>query len=143
MPHGATRGRGGVNRFRQRAEGHAPRFQIVQEADQIPQRPPQPAQLPNDKCIILYQALRHFVNSGRLTCALVAVNSRVHPASKAASCKSGFWSPVETRANRDLWPSFVPDLWHNQLIDLSGTETCVKTFHLWHNDYGLVGELRN
>ncbi len=26
LPHGAARGRRGVNRFRKRAEGHAPRF---------------------------------------------------------------------------------------------------------------------
>ena len=57
LPHSATRGCGGVNRFRERAEGHPPRFQIVQEADQIPQRPPQPVQLLNDKCITFYQNL--------------------------------------------------------------------------------------
>ena len=37
LPQGAARGRGGVNRFRQRAEGHTLHLEIVQEADQVPQ----------------------------------------------------------------------------------------------------------
>ena len=41
LPQGMARGCGGVYRFRQRAEGHAPRFQIIQEADQVTQRPTQ------------------------------------------------------------------------------------------------------
>ena len=57
LPHGATRGRGGVNRFRQRPESHPSRFQIVQEADQIPQRPPQPVQLPDRERIAFRQGL--------------------------------------------------------------------------------------
>lgn len=38
LPHGSARWGRGVNHFRERAEGHTPRFQIVQQADQIPQR---------------------------------------------------------------------------------------------------------
>ena len=57
LPHGAARGRRGVNRFRQGTEGHTPRFQVIQEADQVAQRAAQPVKLPDDKCIILGERL--------------------------------------------------------------------------------------
>ena len=57
LPHGAARGRRGVNRFRQGAEGYTPRFQVIQEADQVPQRAAQPVEFPDDKRITLGKRL--------------------------------------------------------------------------------------
>ncbi len=66
LPHGAARGRGGVNGFRQRPEGHPPRFQIVQQADQVPQRPPQPVELPDDERVAFIKRLEAFGQLGAL-----------------------------------------------------------------------------
>lgn len=60
LPHRPARGRGGVEGFRQRAEGHPPRFQIVQEADQVPQRPAQPIQLPHRQRVAFLESLEAF-----------------------------------------------------------------------------------
>ena len=38
-------------------EGHTLRFQIVQEADQVPQRAAQPVEFPNYECIIFCEYL--------------------------------------------------------------------------------------
>ncbi len=57
LPHGAARGRRGVNRFREGAEGHTSCLQVVQKADEVPQRATQPVELPDDKCIILGERL--------------------------------------------------------------------------------------
>lgn len=53
LPHRAACWGRGVNRFRQRPEGDAPRLEVVQQADQVPQRAAQPVKLPDNKCIIL------------------------------------------------------------------------------------------
>ena len=57
LPHRAARGRGGINGFRQRAEGDAPRFQIVQQAGQVTQRPAQPVELPDGERIAFRESL--------------------------------------------------------------------------------------
>ena len=100
LPHGAACGCGGVNGFRQRPEGHAPRFQILQEADQVPQRAAQPVKLPDDERVTFRERLKALrqirpfdVRPGSF------VKICLHLACfKAASYKSGFWSSVETRA---------------------------------------------
>ena len=51
MPHRAACGRRGVNRFRQRPESHVPSLQVIQKADEVPQRAAQPVEFPDDKCL--------------------------------------------------------------------------------------------
>ena len=57
LPHGAARGCGGINGFRQRPEGHAPHLQIIQKADQVAQRAAQPVEFPDRERVAISERL--------------------------------------------------------------------------------------
>ncbi len=57
LPHRPARGRGGVEGFRQRPEGHAPRFQIVQETDEVTQAAAQSVEFPDCERVALSERL--------------------------------------------------------------------------------------
>jgi hypothetical protein len=55
LPHGPTCGRGRVNGFRQGSEGHVARFEVIEQRDQVTQRPAQAVQFPDNQHVTRVQ----------------------------------------------------------------------------------------
>lgn len=118
-------------------EGNAPHFEIIQDADQVPQRAAQPVELPDNEGVPYRECLE---TAGQFRSLDMRprgfLDLKIYPhltCFKAASGKSGFWSSVETAHSRFSWACFVPDFWHHQVVDWSGAGNCVKTLDFWHS----------
>lgn len=93
--------RRGVDRFCQRAEADAARFQAVHRLDQVRQRTAEPIELPHRQDIaVSHEAQRSFQSravgfgSGRF----VLEHARAAGFGRASSCKAKSWSVVDTLA---------------------------------------------